>query len=62
MKMSLNHYYKPKFGEENFKKTQKHDKIKNEYCKSNNIRLLRIPYWEGNNMEKIIKDSLKLTE
>lgn len=55
-------HYKPKFGEENLKKTQKHDKIKNEYCKSNNIRLLRIPYWEGNNMEKIIKDSLKLTE
>ena len=52
-------HYNPKFGKENFKKTREHDKIKNNYCKSNNIKLLRIPYWEGNNMEKIIKDSLK---
>jgi len=24
------------------------DKIKNEYCKNNNISLVRIPYWEKN--------------
>ena len=26
-------------------KVKKHDEIKNEYCKRNNIELLRIPYW-----------------
>ena len=28
----------------------KHDKIKNEYCKNNNIPLIRIPYWKRNSM------------
>lgn len=32
-------------GQEAFEYTQKHDKIKNEYCKNNNIKLLRIPYF-----------------
>lgn len=30
--------------EEKFKRTQEHDKIKNEYCFKNNILLIRIPY------------------
>lgn len=51
-------HYEPRFGEENFKQTQKHDKIKNQYCEDNNIDLLRIPYWEGNNIDKIIKNKL----
>lgn len=53
-------HYKPKFGEENFIQTQKHDKIKNEYCKSHNIDLLRIPYWDGSNAENIIKNKLNI--
>ena len=24
---------------------QKNDKIKNEYCKKNNIKLIRLPFW-----------------
>lgn len=28
-------------------KTQRHDQIKNKYCKDNNIRLLRIPYFKN---------------
>ena len=35
------------------------DTIKNEYCKKNNIKLIRIPYWEFNNIEKILKLNLK---
>ena len=31
-------------GKEKFKITQQNDKIKNEYCKLNNITLLRLPY------------------
>ena len=34
-------------GEEVFKKQQKHDNIKREYCKNNNIRLLEIPYYKN---------------
>ena len=51
-------HYKPKFGEDSFIQTQKHDKIKNEYCESHNIKLLRIPYWECSNAEEIIKNKL----
>lgn len=32
-------------GEEALEYTQKHDKIKAEYCRNNNIRLLSIPYY-----------------
>lgn len=31
-------------GEEKFKTTQENDKIKNNYCNVNNIKLLRLPY------------------
>ena len=40
------------------KKTQLHDKIKNEYCKNNNIPLIRIPYWERDDMEYYLFDKL----
>lgn len=32
-------------GKIKLEKTKKHDKIKNEYCKTHNIPLIRIPYW-----------------
>ena len=32
-----------------------HDTIKSYYCEKNNIKLIRIPYWEFDNIEKIIK-------
>lgn len=38
----------------NFENTKRRDKIKDEYCKSNNIKLLRIPYWEKCNIETIV--------
>lgn len=41
-----------------FKLVQKHDKIKTEYCKNNNIQLVRIPYWEKNNIECFLFDNL----
>ena len=31
--------------EENFEKTQIRDNLKNQWCKDNNIPLIRIPYW-----------------
>lgn len=52
------HFYE--IGRGNYETTKKHDEIKNQYCKDNNINLLRIPYWEGNNIEKIISKQLNL--
>lgn len=43
------------FGGENvFKDTKIRDEIKNKYCKENEINLLRIPYWELDNVEDIL--------
>ena len=38
---------------------QKRDKIKTDYCKQNNIELLRIPYWEKENIEEILEQKVK---
>lgn len=35
-----------------------HDKKKDDYCKQNNIPLLRIPYWEFDNIENILSKEL----
>jgi Zn ribbon nucleic-acid-binding protein/very-short-patch-repair endonuclease len=45
--------------EENFKNQQIRDKIKNEYCKENGIKLLRIKYTDFKNIRKILKEKLK---
>ena len=45
---------------ENFIDTKIRDTIKDKYCKDNNIKLIRIPYWEFKNIEKIIKNELNL--
>lgn len=42
----------------NFKETIWHDILKNIYCEDNNIKLLRIPYWDFNDMEKIILNEI----
>jgi very-short-patch-repair endonuclease len=34
------------------------DNTKNEYCKDKNIKLIRIPYWEINKIEDILKSAL----
>ena len=39
---------------EKFKSQQYRDKIKTEYCKNNNIKLIRIPYTDFDNIEKIL--------
>lgn len=39
---------------ENFELAKEHDRIKDEYCQVNNITLIRIPYWEYENIEQIL--------
>lgn len=36
------------------------DNKKTQYCNDNNIKLIRIPYWDFNNIEKILKKELKV--
>ena len=43
-------------GELGFKKRKMHDNIKDEYCITNEINLIRIPYWDIKNIEQILKD------
>ena len=38
--------------------TQKHDEMKNVYCEKNNMNLIRIPYWELNDIEYYLFDKL----
>ena len=40
---------------EQFKKLQYHDIKKNLYCAENNIQLVRIPYWDYDNIEEILR-------
>lgn len=35
------------------------DELKTKYCYENNIKLLKIPYWEFNNIEDILQEHLK---
>ena len=39
-------------------KIKYHDKIKTDYCKNNNIHLIRIPYWERDNLENYILENI----
>lgn len=48
-------------GEENFQKVKTSDQIKNQFCEDNNIRLIRIPYWDFDNIEQIlVKELIKV--
>ena len=49
-------HYKKFYEEQNFDKQQRYDKLKNEYCIKNNIPLIRIPYWEKDNISEILTD------
>ena len=40
--------------QERFEKVKYRDKLKNDYCKNNNITLIRIPYTDFDNIESIL--------
>lgn len=60
----IQHYKPIEFfgGEEKFKYTQKHDKIKREYCLKNNITLIQISYidFKNNKIKEIINNYIKI--
>lgn len=51
-------HFEKYYEDQNFDKIQIHDQRKNQYCKDNNIQLLRIPYWKFNDIEKILNKGL----
>ena len=55
------HYKQGHFTHSRLSYTQAHDAIKNEYCKNNNIKLIRIPYWDMNNIEIILNNEFLIS-
>ena len=49
----IEHWHKT---EEGFKQQQLRDSIKTDFCKINNIKLIRIPYTEFDNIEQILRN------
>ena len=52
----VQHYEENYFLNTSLEKVQEHDKIKNQWCFSHNIPIIRIPYYESNNIT--LKDLL----
>lgn len=54
------HYGKTnhKLNDKIFETQSKRDEIKTQYCKDNNIKLIRIPYWDFKNIEQILTKEL----
>lgn len=53
------HYKKTTLGND-LERQNLHDNIKNEYCIKNNIKLLRIPYWDIKIIDDILRKEIKL--
>lgn len=51
-------HFEKQYDYDGFETLQIHDGLKNQYCKDNKIELLRIPYWEFDNIESIIQNQL----
>ncbi|MDF2700953.1 MAG: hypothetical protein K0Q49_2517 [Haloplasmataceae bacterium] len=47
-------HYIPVMGQQRLETQQRYDGYKNEYCQKNNIKLIRIPYWDFDNIEEIL--------
>lgn len=52
------HYKENPWRSEALFEQKKRDELKDFLCKNAGVRLIRIPYWEKHNLEKIIKDNI----
>lgn len=52
-------HYKPIYGENELSLTKLRDSIKDNYCKINNIKIIRIPYWDKKNFVKILEENIE---
>jgi very-short-patch-repair endonuclease len=49
-------------GDDGYEYLKINDNIKDKFCLENNIKLIRIPYYDIKNIEKILKNELKIDE
>lgn len=49
-------------GEKSLKQIKKRDKIKIQYCKENNIKLIIIPYWKSKHINEILSKEVLLLQ
>lgn len=52
-------HYEKQYDTDGYERLKIHDERKNIYCRENNIPLLRIPYWDFDNIENILNKYLK---
>jgi hypothetical protein len=50
--------YRTADGMKKLKEVQRNDRIKSDYCTKNEIPLLRIPYWDFDNIESLLTEKL----
>ena len=48
------HFSDNPFGKKSYDQIIEHDRLKNKYCEKHNISLIRIPYWDFENIEQIL--------
>lgn len=53
-------HYQNIYDENKYNTLKIHDNIKNEYCINHSFPLLRIPYWEFDNIENILENFIKM--
>lgn len=58
------HYYPIEYfgGDDGFERRKEYDKIKDDYCHDNDIRLIRIPYYEKDNLKEYLVSQLNQNE
>ena len=54
------HFFQSNLFPETLELIKKHDQIKNDYCKNNNIYLIRIPYTSINKVDSILEENIIL--
>ena len=52
-------HYDPIYDDDKYKRLKIHDKRKDEYAKKHGWKMIRIPYWEFDNIEDILEKELK---
>lgn len=50
------HHFEQRDGWTDLEEVQHHDNIKNKFCKTNKIPLIRIPYWKSIELEYFLFD------
>jgi len=55
-------HYEKQYDDDGYETLQIHDKLKDVHCTKNNIILIRIPYWEYDNIEEILDSKIHMNK